>query len=94
MTSRMRMHSADIRRGIAQRLSDAHGVTIVTRVDMGDRAAQLRSRTRRLDISNALSAGGRTFRLAAELAYLEFGDLLDGLVAEATSPTTPHARWR
>ena len=83
MTSRMRMHSADIRRGIAQRLSDAHGVTIVTRVDMGDHVLHnFDPETRRLDISNALSAGGRTFRLAAELAYLEFGDLLDGLVAE------------
>ena len=67
MTSRMRMHSADIRRGIAQRLSDAHGVTIVTRVDMGDHVLHnFDPETRRLDISNALSAGGRTFRLAAD----------------------------
>ena len=85
MTSRMRMHSADIRRGIAQRLSDVHGVTIVSRVDMGDHVLHtFDPRTRRLDISNTLSAGQRTFRLATELAYLEFGDLLGGLVAEGT----------
>ena len=83
MTERMRMHSADIRTEIANRLENVHGVRIVRRVDMGDYVLHnFDPQTRRLDISAALSVGQRTFKLASELAFLEFGDLLDELVEE------------
>lgn len=83
MATRMRMHSGDVRREIHNRLETVHGVEIVRRVDMGDTLMhRLDPRTRRLEISRHLSGGQRTFKLAAELAYLEYGDLLDKLAGE------------
>lgn len=81
MTTRMRMHSADVRREIANRLELKHGVTIIRRVDLGDTTLhRFDPDSRRLEFSAALSAGQRTMKLAAELGYLEYGDLLSGLV--------------
>ncbi|MDY6809073.1 MAG: acetate metabolism transcriptional regulator RamB [Actinomycetota bacterium] len=83
MTVRMRMHSADIRREVASRLETVHGVQIVRRVDLGDYTLhRFDPDSRRLEFSAALSAGQRTMKLAAELGYLEYGDLLDRLVDE------------
>ncbi len=81
MTNRMRMHSADIRREIMNRIENVHGISIVRRVDLGDYTLhRLNSEERRLEFSAALSAGQRTFKLASELCYLEYHDLLDELV--------------
>ncbi|MEZ5210456.1 MULTISPECIES: acetate metabolism transcriptional regulator RamB [unclassified Gordonia (in: high G+C Gram-positive bacteria)] len=83
LTSRMRMHSVDIRTGLADRLSDVHGVRINRRVDLGDDVLhRFDRRSGQLDFAASLSLGQRTFRIAAELGYLEFGDLIDDLVAE------------
>ncbi|NED63804.1 transcriptional regulator, partial [Streptomyces sp. SID10244] len=61
MTVRMRMHSADIRREIANRLENVHGVSIIRRVDLGDYTLhRFDPETRRLEFSAALSAGQRT----------------------------------
>jgi XRE family transcriptional regulator, fatty acid utilization regulator len=80
MTDRMRMHSADIRREISNRLENVHGVSIVRRVDLGDYTLhRFDKETRRLEFSAALSAGQRTMKLAAELCFLEYGALLEGL---------------
>ncbi|MFT4127943.1 MAG: acetate metabolism transcriptional regulator RamB [Gordonia sp. (in: high G+C Gram-positive bacteria)] len=82
MTTRMRMHSADIRREITNRLEKVHGVTIVRRVDLGDNVLhRFDPERRRLEMSAALSPGQRAFKLAAELGFLEYGDLIDELVA-------------
>ncbi|MFW0783244.1 acetate metabolism transcriptional regulator RamB [Gordonia sp. CPCC 206044] len=81
MTDRMRMHSADIRREVSNRLENRHGVRIVRRVDLGDYTLhRFDPEARRLEYSAALSAGQRTMKMAAELGYLEYGDLLDKLV--------------
>ncbi len=81
MTNRMRMHSADIRREIMNRIENVHGISIVRRVDLGDYTLhRLNAEERRLEFSAALSAGQRTFKLASELCYLEYHDLLDELV--------------
>ena len=83
LTTRMRMHNADIRAEIQNRLETVHGITVVRRVDMGDTVLhRFDPQTRRLEISRHLSSGQRVFRLAAELSYLECGDLIDGLVDE------------
>ncbi|MFT3716734.1 MAG: acetate metabolism transcriptional regulator RamB [Gordonia sp. (in: high G+C Gram-positive bacteria)] len=88
LTSRMRMHSADIRTGLADRLEDVHGVNIVRRVDLGDNVLhRYDPEARRLEFSAAMSPGQRSFRVAAELAYLEYGDLIDQLVAEGAFTT-------
>ncbi|SIR92879.1 hypothetical protein SAMN05445060_1626 [Williamsia sterculiae] len=83
LTTRMRMHSGDVRGEITKRLSTVHGVTIVRRVDMGDNVLHhYDPTTRRLEISRHLSAGQRTFKLASELAFLECGGLMETLADE------------
>ncbi|GAB11618.1 putative Xre family DNA-binding protein [Gordonia araii NBRC 100433] len=84
MVTRMRMHSGDVRAEIAHRLETVHGVQIVRRVDLGDDLLhRFDPQSRRLEISGALGPGQRTFKLASELAYLEYGDLMTQLVDEA-----------
>ena len=89
LNARMRMHSGDVRREIADRLERVHGVTIAPRVDLGDYLLhRFDPTTRRLEVSAALSAGQRAFKLAAELALVEFDDLLTELVDEANFTNT------
>ncbi len=96
LTSRMRMHSADVRAGLTARIEDVHGVRIARRVDLGDNVLHRFDKERRLiEFSAALSPGQRAFKVAAELAYLEFGDLITALVAEggfSTDDATALAR--
>ncbi|MBB4137858.1 acetate metabolism transcriptional regulator RamB [Gordonia humi] len=81
LTSRMRMHSADLRAQLTSRLEDVHGVRIVRRVDLGDNVLhRFDPERRQLEFSAALGAGQRGFKVAAELAYLEFDDLITRLV--------------
>ena len=90
LTIRMRMHRGDSPAGagaqageIAQRLTEVHGVHIVRRIDLGDAVLhRFDPRTKTLEISNHLSTGQQLFKMAAELAYLEFGDLIDQMVEE------------
>jgi predicted transcriptional regulator/transcriptional regulator with XRE-family HTH domain len=83
LTIRMRMHRADLARDLAERLSAVHDVRIVRRVDRGDNVLHhYDPRTKTLEIGSHLSSGQYVFRLAAELAYLEFGDLIDAQVDE------------
>jgi predicted transcriptional regulator/plasmid maintenance system antidote protein VapI len=83
LTTRMRMHSGDIRGEIARRLETVHGITIARRVDLGDTVLhRFDPTTKRLEISAHLSAGQRVFRFASELAYLECGDLINQMVDE------------
>lgn len=83
LTHRMRLHGGDLKREIPRRMSDAHGVHIVERIDLGDGVLhRFDPIARRLEIAPHLSGGQRVFKLAAELAYLECGDLIEKLVAE------------
>ena len=67
----------------SERLTSVHGVQIVKRIDLGDTVLhRYDPATKTLEISSHLSAGQQVFRLAAELAYLEFGELIDTLVEE------------
>ncbi|MBV9512777.1 MAG: acetate metabolism transcriptional regulator RamB [Mycobacteriaceae bacterium] len=83
LTTRMRMHRGDVAGEIAQRLSEVHGVHIVRRIDLGDTVLhRFDPQTRTLEIGSHLSAGQQVFKMAAELAYLEFGALIDQMVDE------------
>ncbi|MGW4531626.1 acetate metabolism transcriptional regulator RamB [Nocardia sp. NPDC004340] len=83
LTHRMRFHGGDLKREIPRRLADAHGVQIVERIDLGDGVLhRFDPIARRLEIAPHLSGGQRVFKLAAELGYLECGDLIEKLVAE------------
>ncbi|MGL4305623.1 MAG: acetate metabolism transcriptional regulator RamB [Mycobacteriaceae bacterium] len=81
LTVRMRMHRGDVAGEIANRLQTVHGVHIVRRIDLGENVLHRFDRdTRVLEISSHLSSGQQVFKFAAELAYLECGDLLTKMV--------------
>lgn len=83
LTDRMRMHRGDLARDIAQRLAHVHGVRIIRRIDLGNTVLhRYDPETKTLEMSAHLSGGQQVFKLAVELAYLEFGDLIDTLVTE------------
>jgi XRE family transcriptional regulator, fatty acid utilization regulator len=83
LTIRMRLHRGDLAGDIAQRLSQVHGIRIIRRIDLGDTVLhRFVQETKRLEMSGHLSGGQQVFRLAAELAFLEFGDLIDTMVED------------
>src|SRR6185312_16338067 len=83
LTERMRMHRGELARDIGQRLAQVHGVRIVKRTDLGDTVLhRYDPQTKTLEMGAQLSGGQQVFKLAAELAYLEYGDLIDRLVDE------------
>ena len=83
LTIRMRMHRSELTRELADRLTRVHGVHIKQRIDLGGTVLHRYDPvTKTLEISGNLSSGQTVFRMAAELAYLEFGELIDKLVGE------------
>jgi predicted transcriptional regulator/transcriptional regulator with XRE-family HTH domain len=83
LTVRMGMHRADLARDLSDRLTRVHGVHIVQRIDLGDTVLhRFNPETKTLEIGRHLASGQYVFKLAAELAYLEFGDLIDDMVTE------------
>src|SRR6201994_2025299 len=83
LTTRMRLHHGDLAGELSRRLAEVHGVHITRRIDLGDSVLhRFDPQTKTLEMSSHLSSGQQVFKLAAELAYLEFGDLIDGMVDE------------
>ncbi|MDT5239054.1 MAG: family transcriptional regulator, fatty acid utilization regulator [Mycobacterium sp.] len=83
LTVRMRMHRADLSRDLSDRLTRVHGVHIVQRIDLGDNVLhRFDPQTKTLEIGRHLASGQYVFKLAAELGYLEFGDLIADMVAD------------
>ncbi|MFD6453550.1 acetate metabolism transcriptional regulator RamB [Nocardia sp. NPDC060220] len=82
LTARIRFHGGEVSTEIV-RLLRAHGVRINERIDLGEGVLHhFDPESKQLEISPHLSGGQRTFKLAAELAYLECGPLLEKLVDE------------
>ncbi|MFE3290767.1 acetate metabolism transcriptional regulator RamB [Rhodococcus sp. NPDC059234] len=85
LTAKMRFHRGDVAGEIAKRLQLVHDVQIVQRIDLGEGVLHRYDPDARvLEISPHLSGGQRVFKFAAELAYLECGDLIDKLVGEGS----------
>ncbi|MGI9124827.1 MAG: acetate metabolism transcriptional regulator RamB [Mycobacterium sp.] len=83
LTVRMRMHRGDLAGELSRRLSQVHGVHIIRRIDLGDTVLhRYHPGSKTLEISTALSTGQQVFKMAAELAYLEVGDLIDTMVTD------------
>jgi XRE family transcriptional regulator, fatty acid utilization regulator len=83
LTIRMRMHRGDLAGELSDRLTAVHGVHIVKRIDLGDTVLhRYDAASKTLEMSNHLSPGQQLFKMAAELAYLEFGRLIDTMVDE------------
>ncbi|AXN42698.1 anaerobic benzoate catabolism transcriptional regulator [Mycobacterium marinum] len=83
LTVQMRLHHGDLRSELTRRLTEVHGVRITRRIDLGDTVLhRFDPATKTLEISNHLASGQQVFKMAAELAYLEFGDLIDAMVTD------------
>nr|WP_090276226.1 acetate metabolism transcriptional regulator RamB [Mycolicibacterium komanii]CRL69448.1 DNA-binding protein [Mycolicibacterium komanii] len=83
LTTRMRMQRSELARQLSDRLTMVHGVRIIQRMDLGESVLhRYDPATKTLELNNHLSSGQTVFKMAAELAYLEFGGLIDKLVDE------------
>ena len=83
LTARMRMHRGELLGELSRRLTEVHGVRITKRIDLGETVLhRFNADSRVLEISNHLSAGQQVFKMAAELAYLEVGGLIDTMVTD------------
>ena len=83
LTTRMRRHQGELAVELTNRLTELHNVRINRRIDLGETVLhRYDAATRTLDISNHLSWGQRVFKMASELAYLEFEDQISTMVDE------------
>ncbi len=83
LTARMRMHRGDLAGELSRRLGEVHGVHIVRRIDLGDTVLhRYHPMSKTLEMSTHLSSGQQVFKMAAELAYLEVGTLIDSMVTD------------
>ncbi|MEU9160374.1 short-chain fatty acyl-CoA regulator family protein [Streptomyces sp. NPDC048424] len=73
----------DVVRALSARLTDRHGVRLAAD---SDRLHHYDERARVLHISSRLRPGQQAFRLATQLALLEYGEELDRLAAEDFAP--------
>lgn len=76
----------DVVHALTRRLADRHGVR--TAADC-DRLHQYDATAKVLHLSNRLRPGQQAFRMATQLALIEYGDGLDRLAAEDFAPGTP-----
>lgn len=83
----------DVVRVLTARLADAHGVRLSS--GSGDHLHRYDEATRTLHLSTRLRPGQQAFRMATQLALLEYGDELDRQAAEDfPTSTTTHALAR
>lgn len=82
----------DVIRALTRRLGDRHGIRTATD---SDRLHHYDPAARVLHLSNRLRPGQQAFRMATQLALIEYGAELDRLAAEDFPPGTPvHALAR
>ncbi len=82
----------DVVRVLSARLADRHGIRLAAG---SDRLHHFDERARVLHLSGRLRPGQQAFRMATQLALLEYGAELDRLAAEDFSPASPaHALAR
>ncbi|MFE2144012.1 short-chain fatty acyl-CoA regulator family protein [Streptomyces sp. NPDC059456] len=82
----------DVIRALTRRLAEGHGIRVAADCD---RLHRYDAASRVLHLSNRLRPGQQAFRMATQLALLEYGDALDRLAAEdfeAGSPAHSLAR--
>ncbi|MBX7454692.1 acetate metabolism transcriptional regulator RamB [Mycolicibacterium sp. 3033] len=83
LTAGMRVQRGELAGDLSDRLRFVHGVRIIRRQDLGEGVLhRYDPATKTLEITAHVSMGQRVFRMAAELAYLEYGELIDRLTDE------------
>lgn len=86
------IRTGEVVRALSNRLADHHGVRLASDAD---RLHRFDARTRVLHLSGRLRPGQQAFRMATQLALLEYGDELDRLATEDFEPGSPaHALAR
>ena len=78
------MRRGEVRSTLQDRLAQRHGVQ-VRRDDatlLGDELHRYRPQTRTLHLSTSLRAGQQAMRMAAQIALLEYADVIDEIVEE------------
>lgn len=87
------IHPGDVVRVLAQRLTEKHGVRPATRA--AERLHHYDNASRTLHLSSRLRPGQQAFRMATQLALLEYGSEIDRLATEDFPPGSPtHALAR
>lgn len=82
LTSGMRIQRGELAGDLSDRLRFVHGVAI-RRHDLGESVLhRYDPESKTLHLNTQLSPGQRVFRMAAELALLEYGELIDQLVED------------
>ncbi|MBQ1049079.1 short-chain fatty acyl-CoA regulator family protein [Verrucosispora sp. WMMD703] len=82
LAGRMALRRGEVRALLRDRLAQRHGVH-VTREDaaaLGGELHRYRPQTRTLHLSTSLRAGQEAMRMAAQIALLEFADVIDEIV--------------
>ncbi|MBO4161865.1 DUF2083 domain-containing protein [Micromonospora sp. MMS20-R2-23] len=78
------LRRGEVRAGLQDRLAQRHGVQV--RHDdaslLGDELHRYRPQTRTLHLSTSLRAGQEAMRMAAQIALLEYADVIDEIVEE------------
>jgi predicted transcriptional regulator/DNA-binding XRE family transcriptional regulator len=84
LAARIGLRRGEARVALRDRLADRHGVT-VSRDDAGPLAGELhryRPQTRTLHLSPSLRPGQEAIRMGAQIALLEYADIIDDIIEE------------
>lgn len=87
LAAEIAVRPGEIISALSGRLADRHGVRFSA--ETGDRLHSYDEKTRTLRLSTRLRPGQRAFRMATQLALLEYGDGLDRQAAEDFPPGGP-----
>ncbi len=79
----LQMPTGHMAAALEKHLGERHGVRVVLREQEGTQR-HFDAKTRVLALSRRLRSGQQAFQMATQLAFLEFGPLLDELIADAS----------
>ncbi|WP_432992393.1 short-chain fatty acyl-CoA regulator family protein [Dactylosporangium sp. CA-233914] len=82
LAARMRLRRGEVRPVLRDRLAERHDVRIEHEDSFGGELHRFRPHTRTLHLSRSLRAGQEAMRMAAQLALMEYADVIDEIVEE------------
>ncbi|MER7283645.1 short-chain fatty acyl-CoA regulator family protein [Dactylosporangium sp. NPDC000244] len=82
LAARMGLRRGEVRPALRDRLAERHGVRIVRDDSLEGDLHRYRPQTQTLHLTSALRAGQEAMRMAAQLALMEYADVIDEIVEE------------
>jgi predicted transcriptional regulator/DNA-binding XRE family transcriptional regulator len=82
LAARMGLRRGEVRPALRDRLAERHGVRIMRDDTLGGDLHRYRPQTQTLHLAAALRAGQEAMRMAAQLALMEYADVIDEIVEE------------